>query len=698
MAQSIAMDKGTAQSSEIFLAISVLGVLAIMILPVPPFLLDLFFAFNIALSLVILLVGMYTLKPLEFSIFPTILLMATLLRLSLNVASTKLILLHGNEGTAAAGAVIQSFGQFIIGGNYTVGLVVFFILVVINFVVITKGAGRIAEVAARFTLDAMPGKQMSIDADLNAGVINEAEARTRRRDVSREADFYGAMDGASKFVRGDAIAGIIITLINIIGGLTIGIFQQGLDLATAAENYMILSVGDGLLSQIPALIISTATGIVVTRAAADAHLGEETFKQIVMNPQAMGMTSGILFMFGLVPGMPHFPFLFLGIATATIAYMSSKSIATAAETALKVSQIEPEVKPADETDKVENLLNVDLLELNIGYGLIPLVDTEQGGDLVDRIKGVRRQVAMELGIIVPPIHIRDNLDLKPNEYSVYIKGIVIGQGELMPNFYMAMNPGTVEMGIDGIAAKEPCFGLDAIWINEKERERATMLGYTVVDLSTIIATHMNEIIRANASELIGRQEVQGLLDNCSARSPKVVEELIPELLTLGALVKVLKNLLGERVSVKDIRTILETLADYAILTKDTDILTEYVRAGLARNITHQYKDADNTISVIGIDAQLDSTVASAIQRSNQGAYLALEPSMTRKIVGAVKAAVDKCSAMGLVPVMLCSPVSRPHIKKIVEAVVPNLAVLSPAELIEGINIKTIDTVRISDAN
>src|SRR5574340_681029 len=517
---------------DILMSVGVVAILMVMLIPLPRFFLDLLLSFNVTLSIIILLVGMQVRRPLEFSVFPSILLMVTLLRLALNIASTRLILLHGNEGVAAAGEVIRAFGNFVVGGNYTVGLVVFTILVIINFVVITKGAGRVAEVAARFTLDAMPGKQMSIDADLNAGLINDKEARQRRKEIAQEADFYGAMDGASKFVRGDAIAAVVITLVNILGGLTIGVLQQGMTLAAAAQTYTLLTVGEGLVAQLPALIVSTAAGIVITRAASEVNLGFEITRQVLISPKAVGTAAGILLALGLVPGLPHLAFLALGGMTAWMAYQINEQ-QKADETT--PSQTVPQVKAEEAGTQVVPL---DLMEVQVGYGLINLVDGGRGGGLLDRIKGLRRQFAEQMGFVLPPIHIRDNLQLRPNEYATLLKGVELAKSEVMPAHVLAIDPGTAQRGIiHGLSTKEPAFGLPAMWVPEQEHERAQMAGYTVVDPGSAIATHLSELIKRHAHELLGRQEVQGLLDQLGKNHPKLVEEVIPNLIPLGTLVR-----------------------------------------------------------------------------------------------------------------------------------------------------------------
>ena len=682
------------RNSDVVMAIGVIGMLVVMVIPIPTFMLDIFLSFNITFSVVVLLVAMYTLKALEFSVFPSLLLLATLLRLSLNVASTRLILLHGNEGTAAAGQVIRSFGSFVVGGNYVVGMVIFLILVIINFVVITKGATRIAEVAARFTLDAMPGKQMSIDADLNAGLITDIEAKTRRAEISQEADFYGAMDGASKFVRGDAIAGIVITLVNILGGLVIGVLQQGMSVSTAAQNYTLLTIGDGLVSQIPALIVSTAAGLVVTRAASDSHLGNDMISQLTGQPRAVAIASGVLILFGFIPGLPTFPFIMLGCLAGGLAYMTFEG-----KKAVMVKEEEEEeaVEKEKGLEKVEELLPLDLLELEVGYGLIPLVDTEQGGELLERVKSIRRQFALEMGMIIPPMHIRDNLQLKPNQYSIIIKGVEVAGGELMPGYYLAMNPGDVKAEIEGIPTKEPAFGIPALWVGEKDKEKAQIAGYTVVDLSTMIATHISEILKTHAYELLGRQEVQSLLDNLALNHPKVVEELVPNLLSLGGVQKTLQNLLKEQVSIRDLLSIVETLADYAPITKNVDILTEYVRQRLARSITKQYKTPEGDIPLMTLDAEIEELVNNAIQHTEHESYLSLEPALAQKILAQFNKAMGKFTSMNYQPIILCSPGIRPHLKKLTERFIPTLVVLSHNEIDKRVKLKSLGVASLNHA-
>ena len=697
MARQLEGTSGTlplARNSDVIMAIAIVGILIIMVIPIPTFLMDSLLSFNITVSVIILLVAMYTLKPLEFSVFPSLLLIATLFRLSLNVASTRLILLYGNEGTDAAGQVIRAFGSFVVGGNYVVGMVVFLILVIINFVVITKGATRIAEVAARFTLDAMPGKQMSIDADLNAGLITDVEARTRRADIAREADFYGAMDGASKFVRGDAIACIVITLVNIIGGLIIGVLQKGMPISDAAQNYTLLTIGDGLVSQIPALIVSTGAGILVTRAASEAQLGNEIMNQLTEHPRAIAIASAVLIFLGLVPGLPTFPFVMLGSLAGGLAYMTFKS-----KRAILVKRGEEKkaVEKARGVEKVETLLPLDILELEVGYGLIPLVDAEQGGELLERIKSIRRQLALEMGVIIPPVHIRDNMQLKPNQYAIIIKGVEVSGGELMPGYYLAMNPGDAKAEIEGIRTKEPAFGIPALWIGEQDKEKAQIAGYTVVDLSTVVATHLSEVLKTHSHELLGRQEVQALLDTLAAERPKVVEELLPNLLSVGGVQKVLQNLLREQVSIRDLLTIVETLADYAPITKNTDILTEYVRQRLARTIDKQYATTEGEMAVVTLDSEIEELISNAVQHTEHESYISLEPAKAQRILTQINKALERFTSMNYQPIVLCSPGIRPHLKKLTERFLPTLVVLSHNEIDKRYRLKSLGVISLSHA-
>ena len=681
-------------SSELITVIAVLGVLVVMIIPLPSIILDFLLALNITLAITILLIAMYTIKPLDFFIFPPLLLVTTLFRLSLNVASTRLILLHGNEGGMAAGKVIKSFGSFVVGGNYVVGMIVFIILVIVNFVVITKGATRIAEVAARFTLDAMPGKQMGVDADLNAGLIDEGEAKARRAMITRESEFHGSMDGAAKFVRGDAIAGIIITAINIIGGFIIGVLQQKMSIIDAAQNYTLLTVGDGLVSQIPALTISTAAGIVVSRAASQETMGKDFAKQFLNYPKAIYVSALTVFFFGLIPGMPHIPFILLSILIGGSVYLLRGG-----KEGLKIKEIEEKKKePVEEgPEPVEHLLIVDPLELEVGYGLISLVDREQGGKFLDRVRSIRRQFALEMGMVIPPIHIRDNLQLNSSEYQILLKGVKIAGAELMMNHYLAMDPGDISRKIEGVETIEPAFNIPAVWIPEERKEEAKLSGYTVVDDATIMATHLTEVIRKHASELLGRQEVQNLLDNLSRSCPKAVEELVPNLLSLGILQKVMQNLIKERISIRDLLTVVETLADYAVLTKDPDLLTEYVRNKLSRSIISPYIGEDGFLKLITMDPGVEDLLLQGIQKAEHGSYLSIDPKIADSIIASIKQEAEKAMSKNIQPILLTSPVIRRHLKKMVEYFIPSLMVLSQSELLSDIGFKSIGKVSLSYA-
>ena len=677
--------------SDIMAPMGIIGILMLMIIPLPPMLLDLCLALNITIGILILIICLYSEKAVDFSIFPSILLVTTLFRLSLNVASTRLILLHGHEGGHAAGAVIEAFGQFVVGGSYVVGMVIFVILVIINFIVITKGAGRIAEVAARFTLDAMPGKQMAIDADLNAGLIDETTARKRREEISTEANFHGAMDGASKFVRGDAVAGIIITLINIGAGFIIGVLQKGMPLADAAKNYTILTVGDGLVCQIPALVISTAAGMLVTRSAGRDDFGTEFKEQFSRYSKALWVVSAILMGFSLIPGMPFLPFFIIALALASAAHRLDK-----AEKAKEIEETvaerpQPIAKPDQDYEK---MLNVDLIELEVGYGLIPFVDAAQDGELLTRIQSIRKQFALTSGFIVPPVHIKDNLQLNPNQYTISLKGVNIATAEMMPGYYMAMDPGLVTETIKGVTTREPAFDLPAIWITEDKRERAQIAGYTVVDCITVMATHVSEIIKQHAHELLGRQETQNLVDNLAKSYPKLIEELVPAVLNLGIIMRVLQNLLREGISIRDLRSILETLADYASLTQDTDILTEYARHALSRSISAAHVQGDGIMPVITMDRKVEDAIQTAIQHRERGSYLALDPNTAQKILDSLTSFLSSFTS-GQQPVLLVLPQIRPHVRRLTERYFPNLAVLSHNEITSQIRIQSIGTVTIN---
>lgn len=679
------------QNSELALAVGLIVILGVMVVPLPVFVLDLFLAFSIAVSVGILLLAVYARKPLDFSTFPSILLITTLLRLSLNVASTRNILLNGAaDGTKAAGNIIEAFGEFVVGGNYAVGIILFIILVVINFIVITKGAGRVAEVSARFTLDAMPGKQMAIDADLNAGLIDDKEAKRRRAEVAQEADFYGSMDGASKFVRGDAIAGILITVINIIGGIIIGVAQNDMSFADAARTFTLLTVGDGLISQIPALIISTAAGIITTRNSNSEALGKQVNSEFGAHPKAFYITAGALMMFGLIPGFPGLPFMMIGGLIAFTGFKIEKNKETAE--AVKVTNAVQETKSKTET--LESLLPVELVQLEVGYGIVSIVDAEQNGDLLERISHIRKQFAIDWGIIIPSVRIKDNLELKPGGYSIKLKGIEISKGELMPDHMMAMDPGTVIENMDGIETKEPVFGLPAIWITDDRKDEAQYNGYTVVDLSTIVATHLTEVLKANLSELFGRQELVKVLENFKEENPKIVSDLIPDIMPLGTVLKVLQSLLREGVSVRDLRSILETLAEFGNGTKDSEALTEYVRQALYRTITERIKSSQGDVPLFTLDRALEEAVARSIISTDHGSQLNLDPKVTQTILASLNEKIEEATSLGEKMVVLCSPVIRRHFKKLTEKFIPNMIVVSHNELSPEVNIRSLGTVRL----
>lgn len=677
------------KNADIFVVLLVVGVVVMMIIPLPTFLLDILLSLNITLSLTILMATMYNKEALQFSIFPSLLLLTTLFRLALNISSTRLILLHGD-----AGEVIRAFGNFVVGGEPVVGFIIFLILVIIQFLVITKGAERVAEVAARFTLDAMPGKQMAIDADLNSGLITEEEARIRRKNIQREADFYGAMDGASKFVKGDAIAGIIINVINILAGFVIGVVRLHMPWQQALNTYTLLTVGDGLVSQIPALLISTATGIIVTRAASDSDMGQDLVRQIFGNPRVLLIASGVLVFFGLVPSLPKIPFFLLAGLFGYVGYTMRKTVRQAAA----AEGVQDQAEGLDKMRKPENVLSmlqIDPIGFEFGYGLFPLADNSQGGDLLDRVIMIRRQIALELGLVVPVIRLRDNIQLRPNQYVIKIKGIEVAGGELMLNHYLAMNPGFVEEPVEGIPTTEPAFGLPAWWIPEGERENAELKGYTVVDPPSVVATHLSETLKKHAHELLGRQEVQALLDNLKQSYPAVVEELTPKLLSLGEIQKVLANLLKEGVSIRDLLTICETLADYATLTKDPDILTEYVRQALARAITKQYVTAGNPLYVLQLDPGLEKMVLESVRQADRGSYLAMDPVRIQQILAAVDAEIGRFGQYGQTPVVLTSPMVRVYFKRLTERAIPALAVLSYNELLPNVEVKTLGMVKLA---
>lgn len=665
-----------AQQSDIVLAVIVVMVVGMMILPVPAAILDLLLVFNITASLTMLLISLYVLEPLEFNTFPSLLLILTLFRLALNVSTTRTILLDADH----APQVVKAFGNFVVGGNYVVGVVVFIILVIIQFVVITNGAGRISEVAARFTLDAMPGKQMAIDADLNTGLIKEDEARERRKKIQREADFYGTMDGASKFVRGDAIAGLIITAVNILAGIIIGVLQQGRTLADAAATYTIITIGDGLAAQIPALLISTGTGILVSRAVSDLNLGSQIQNQVLANPKPLMITAAMLAVLGVVPGLPTLPFLTVSGAIGTLAYVLLRQKRRIALEAAEAAKKAPPAEPPKGPENVMGLLKVDPMELEIGYRLIALVDAAQGGDLLERITMIRRQIALKLGLVLPPIRVRDNLQLKPKEYRINLRGVEIARGEVQMDHYLAMNSGMAVEEIEGIPTTEPVFGLPAFWITEENKERAEMLGYTVFDVSSVIATHLMEVIKAHAPEIITRADTQGLLDNLKAEQEPLVNAVL-EQVTVSDIQKVLQNLLRDRVSIRDLVPILESLESHARLTKDIDTLTEYARLSIARAICKSNLAPDGTLPVITLDPAVEQVLAQSIQQTDQGAFVALEPGVATRLIGAVQSEVERLMAQGHQPVVLCSSKVRLVFRRLIERKLPNLAVMSYNEVV-----------------
>jgi flagellar biosynthesis protein FlhA len=665
-----------------------LMLLAMVVIPLPAILLDLFFTFNITLSLVVMLVVIYTMRPLDFSVFPSLLLIATLLRLSLNVASTRIVLLEGHTGGDAAGKVIEAFGAFVIGGNYAVGLVVFLILVIINFVVVTKGAGRVSEVSARFTLDAMPGKQMAIDADLNSGLINQDEARTRREEVAREADFYGAMDGASKFVRGDAVAGILILLINIIGGLSIGMLQHDLEFATALQNYVLLTIGDGLVAQIPSLLLSTSAAIIVTRVASAEDVGGQIVSQLFNTPKALAVTASVLFLMGIIPGMPNFAFLTLAAAAAGGAWLiwrRQREPEPAPMTA-------PPPEPAEQRDLTwEDVQPVDLIGLEVGYRLIPMVDRNQGGQLMNRIKGVRRKLSQELGFLIPSVHIRDNLDLSPNTYRITINGVVTAEAEILPERELAINPGQVFGELQGTQTKDPTFGLDAVWIEPEHKDHAQTLGYTVVDASTVVATHLSEILQNHAHDFLGHEETQQLLDSLARTAPKLVEDLVPKTLPLGVLAKILQNLLEEHIPIRDIRTIAETLAEHASRSQDPGVLTAAVRVALSRGIVQQLIGSTSEIPVAVLDQGLERILQNTLQASEQG-HAGFEPGLAERLQQALAETHAALEMQGLESVLLVAASIRPWMARFAKHAAPGMHILSYNEVPDNRQIRVISTI------
>ncbi|MCY9689554.1 flagellar biosynthesis protein FlhA [Paenibacillus larvae] len=673
---------------ELTVLIGVIAIVIMMVVPIPPALLDVLLILNITIALTIILIGMNTQEALQFSIFPSLLLITTLFRLALNISTTRNILAH-----AEAGNVVATFGKFVAAGNIVVGFIVFIILVLVQFIVITKGSERVAEVAARFTLDAMPGKQMSIDADLNAGLINEQEARTRRQKIEKEADFYGAMDGATKFVKGDAIAGIIILLINIIGGLIIGMTMKGMSLAEAAETYSILTIGDGLVSQIPALLISTAAGIIVTRATSKGNLGSDITDQITSYPKLLYIVAGTLAFLGIFTPIHWYTTIPIALLLAAGAWKMEKNLQQKQEQEEQMEE-EQQIEEVRSPESVISLLQVDPIEFEFGYGLIPLADTSQGGDLLDRIILIRRQCALELGIVVPVIRIRDNIQLKPNEYIIKIKGNIIAKGELLLNHYLAMSPGVDDETVSGIETTEPAFGLPALWIDEPTKERAELSGYTVVDPPSVVATHLTEVIKKHAHELIGRQETKTLIENVKETYPALVDDLIPNVLTIGDVQKVLANLLKEKVSVRDLVTILESLADYGAYTKDPDILTEYVRQALSRQITQQYASQEDALRVITVGPAMEKKIAESVQQTEQGSYLALDPSSSQIIFHKLNEQISKMVHSGHQPIILTSPTIRMYVKQLLERTMQEIPVLSYSELEPNVEIQSVGVVNL----
>jgi flagellar biosynthesis protein FlhA len=693
------------RGNQLAAPILIILLLSMMILPLPAFALDLFFSFNIAMSVIVLLTALYTVKPLDFMAFPAVLLVTTLLRLALNVASTRVVLTEGHTGGAAAGKVIEAFGHFLIGGNYTVGLVVFIILTIINFMVVTKGAGRIAEVGARFALDAMPGKQMAIDADLNAGLIAEAEAKQRRSDVAMEAEFYGAMDGASKYVHGDAVAGILVTLINVIGGLIVGMIQHDMAFADAIKNYTLLAIGDGLVAQIPSLIISIAAGMVVSRVASDQDVGDQVIGQLFGRPIVMYITGGIIGGMGMIPGMPNLVFLLLGSALFGAGYLVEKRLknGTAAGSpgaagaagqggaAGPAGAAAAATTPAEQEEATwQDVMPVDTLGLEVGYRLIPLVDKGQAGELLKRIKGIRKKFAQEVGFLAPPVHIRDNLELKPSAYRITLKGVEVGSGESMNGQFLAINPGMASGTLPGLVTTDPAFGLPAIWIDAGLKDEAQSMGYTVVDAGTVIATHLNHLITTHASELLGRMEVQALLDHLAKDAPKLVEDLVPKVVSLSTLQKVLQNLLQEGVHIRDMRTIIETLSEHAGSTSDQNDLTALVRIALGRAIVQQLFPGTNELSVMTLDNRLERLLVQALNAGGDGT--GIEPGLADTIVQQAANAAQQQEAMGLTPVLLVPGPLRTLLSRFLRRALPQLKVLSHSEIPETKTIRVTSLV------
>ena len=685
-----------AQNFDLMLAVGLVGILTLMVVPLPSLVLDIFLTLSFTLSLLVLVVSIYIHRSLDFSVFPSLLLMTTLFRLSLNVASTRIILTEGHRGFDAVGQVISSFGHFVVGSNYIIGFIVFTILVVINFVVITKGSGRVAEVAARFTLDAMPGKQMSIDADLNSGLITEREARERRRDIEREADFYGAMDGASKFVRGDAISGIIIMFVNIIGGFLVGVFQKQLSFAEAAQNYTLLTIGDGLVSQIPALIISTAAGTVVTRSSNEANMGSEIATQLILKPKPILMVSGILILLGLMPGLPKAPFFLIGGLLGSMGWIM---VEYRKETERREAQeaLKKQSEKTGKREEIEKMLPLDLIELEVGYSLIQIVESEEAGDLLERIVNLRKQFALDMGIIIPSIHIRDNPQLEAKEYRILIKGNKVAGGEIQPDSLLAIDPGNISNPIEGQATREPTFNMDALWIRPSQKEEAEFAGYTVVDLPTVMATHLTETLKSHAAEILGRQEVSSLVDNFKKSHPKVVEEITSEPAYFGVLVKVLQNLLSEGISIRDLLSIFETLANDLPKTKDPNVLTESVRQALHRSITVKFSDEKDKVSAITLSPELEDFILKSLLQTEEGPQLVLAPEVSHDIVHQV-GDIIKNDPDSNSPLILTRSRIRRHIYRLLSKFVPQITVLSFDELTSQVNVASIGTLEKMNAS
>lgn len=695
---------GVLKQSDSVLAIGILLVLVVMLVPIPPFILDILFSSSITLSLLVLLTSMFILSPLEFSIFPTLLLVATLLRLALNVASTRLILLNGASGPDSAGSVIASFGEFVVGGSYIVGAVVFLILFILNKVVITTGTTRIAEVAARFTLDSLPGKQMAIEADLNAGLIDEKEAVKRRDEIRRESDFYGAMDGAGKFVQGDVTAGLIITFINFIGGILIGMIRDGLTWQESISTYTLLTIGDGLVSTIPSIIVSTSAGIIVSRAASSAKMGDEFASQLTNNPKALALVGSVMLVLALIPGMPKMPFFLLTALLFGGYYVKTRLIPKDTEnsdvftdkgdTLTRNGEQDSDDNTLETPESVQALLPLNILELEVGYGLIPLVDEKQEGTLLRRIRAIRKQIALEKGVIVPSLHLRDNLQLRPGQYCVLIKGNEIASAEIMTDSLLAMNAGNVQEPIEGTPTVEPAFKLPAVWIPKSTKDIAISRGYTVVDPTTVITTHLTEIINNSLSQFLNRQEVQILLDNLAKRAPKAVEELVPGILSLGTVQKVLQNLVIEKVSIRDLLTIVESLADYGAQIKNPDILTEYVRERLALTIVKPYLTAEGTLHVLTLEPATEKILQDSLRQNEGATFFAVQPTILQKLIGQIKQSLDSPNAINKNPVLLISPIVRPHLAKLLLRFLPGVAIISQAEIPPQVRLQSLGSIGI----